>query len=50
MQSTNNGKKVYNTPDLTVHGAVEEITKGCDKDAGGSDGFTYQSNPIHCVS
>jgi len=44
-------KKPYSTPKLTVHGAVEEITKQfCNKDLGGSDGFTFQNQPIQCVS
>ena len=45
-----NGKKVYNTPTLTVHGPVEEITKGCDKYYGSSDGFTFMGDPITCGS
>jgi len=48
MQSSQ--KKIYSTPKLTVHGAVEEITKGCDKYFGSSDGFTFQGIPIQCAS
>jgi hypothetical protein len=41
-------KKVYNTPELTVHGSVEEITQTCmNKSLGGSDGWTFQAQPIH---
>ena len=43
-------KKVYSKPELIVHGAVEEITKNCDKTYGNGDGFTFQSQPIVCVS
>ena len=43
-------KKAWSTPRVIVHGTVEKITKdGCDKDYGGSDGFTFQSTPIWCV-
>jgi hypothetical protein len=48
MQST--GKKVYSKPELTVHGAVEEITKACDKEYGNGDGYTFQSQQIVCGS
>lgn len=48
MQSSQ--KKIYSTPKLTVHGAVEEITKGCDKQFGSSDGFTFGGSPIVCAS
>jgi hypothetical protein len=43
-------KKVYTPPRLTVHGTVEEITMGCDKMWGSSDGFTFAGDPIVCVS
>lgn len=43
-------KKVYTPPQLTVHGTVEEITLGCNKDFGGSDGFTFQQQTISCTS
>ena len=45
-----NTKRVYTTPKLTVHGNVEEITKGCDKVLGLSDGFTFQGQAIMCTS
>jgi hypothetical protein len=47
MQSTTE-KKAYIAPKLTVHGAVEEITKGCNKTFGSSDGFTFQGQAIVC--
>jgi hypothetical protein len=43
----------YVAPALTVLGRVEELTLTtgfCDKTLGGSDGFTFQQNPIHCNS
>jgi len=46
MQS--GGKKAYSTPKLTTHGSVEEITKGCDKQLGSTDGFTFMGLNIVC--
>ena len=43
-------KKVYVPPQLTVHGTVEEITLGCDKQLGETDGFTFQGLQIVCSS
>ena len=43
-------KKAWDPPVLIVHGTVESLTQGCNKDFGGSDGFTFQSIPIQCVS
>jgi hypothetical protein len=42
-------KKVYRAPELTVHGSVEEITQSqcTNKEFGGSDGWTFQQQPIH---
>lgn len=44
------GKKIYSTPKLSVHGRLEEITKGCDKELGSSDGFTFGGQAIVCRS
>lgn len=43
-------KKDWSMPHLLVYGTVEKITQGCDKKFGGSDGYTFQSNPISCAS
>ncbi len=45
-------KKVWSTPRLIVHGTVEKITTsgGCEKMYGGSDGYTWLTNPIWCGS
>jgi hypothetical protein len=41
-------KKIYNTPELTAHGSVEEITQACmNKEPGGSDGMTFNQQPVH---
>jgi hypothetical protein len=45
MQTT---KKAYSAPKLTVHGTVAEITLGCDKKLGSSDGFTFSGQAITC--
>jgi hypothetical protein len=40
----------YEAPTLTVLGSVAELTQGCDKTMGSSDGFTFQGNAIVCRS
>ena len=40
----------YEAPMLVRLGSVHDLTLGCDKTTGGSDGFTFQSVPIHCTS
>jgi hypothetical protein len=40
----------YEAPAVTVLGKVEVLTLGCDKAYGGSDGFTFQQQPIQCAS
>ena len=42
-------KKVYSTPELTVHGSVEEITRAqcMNKEPGGSDAFTVAQQAVH---
>lgn len=44
-------KRTWVAPRLTVYGSVAAITQlaPCDKDTGGSDGFTFQGTPIKCV-
>ncbi|MDX6401505.1 MAG: hypothetical protein QOF27_2111 [Gaiellaceae bacterium] len=41
---------VYEAPALVDLGAFAEITLACNKDLGGSDGFTFQNAAIHCTS
>jgi hypothetical protein len=43
-------KKAWTAPTLIVHGTVKEITLGCDKMFGSSDGFTFGGNAIMCRS
>jgi hypothetical protein len=40
----------YEAPTLSVLGSVAELTQGCDKSLGSSDGFTFQGNAIVCKS
>jgi hypothetical protein len=40
----------YEPPRLTELGTLHEVTLGCDKTSGGSDGFTYHGVPIVCAS
>ena len=41
-------KQTWDTPALVRYGTVEELTAGhpVDKDFGGDDGVTFQSQPI----
>ena len=40
----------YEAPVLRVLGSVAELTQGCDKRLGGSDGFTFMGQAIVCRS
>jgi hypothetical protein len=40
----------YEAPALRVLGTVHELTQGCDKRLGGSDGFTFMGQPTVCRS
>ncbi len=40
----------YEAPCLYLIGSVHELTLGCDKTYGTSDGFTFQGAPIACAS
>jgi hypothetical protein len=42
--------EAYEAPRLTVLGSVAELTLWCDKQLGGSDGFTFMGSPISCTS
>lgn len=48
MQSTT--KRTYTTPQLTVHGTLEDVTKQQNKTWGATDGFLFQGVPIANVS
>lgn len=48
MQAEKSAKRQYSVPRLTVYGTLEELTKGCDKEFGISDGFTFQGQAIVC--
>lgn len=41
---------VYEAPALVELGAFAELTLGCNKDYGGSDGFTFQQTQVTCTS
>lgn len=43
-------KKVWGTPQLTIYGAIEKITSATNKDWGGSDGLTFQQQPVQWTS
>jgi hypothetical protein len=40
----------YTPPVLRVLGTVADLTQGCDKKYGASDGFTFQGASITCGS
>ena len=40
----------YEAPALVELGAFAEVTLGCNKDLGGSDGFTFQNQQVICTS
>jgi hypothetical protein len=40
----------YEAPALIVLGSVAALTEGCDKQLGGSDGFTFMGQAIVCRS
>ena len=40
----------YEAPAVTILGKIELLTLHCDKNYGGSDGFTFQQSPVSCSS
>jgi hypothetical protein len=42
--------QAYEPPAMRVLGSVAELTQGCDKQLGGSDGFTFMGQAIVCRS
>ena len=40
----------YEAPAVIILGKIEVLTLYCDKNFGGSDGFTFQQSPISCSS
>lgn len=40
----------YESPALSVLGTLHELTLGCDKEYGSSDGFTFLGADIVCSS
>ena len=48
--STHEATPSYEAPNLFLIGSVHELTLGCNKDYGSSDGFSFQGAPIACVS
>ena len=50
MDRIDSRRGAYEPPSIDVIGSVAELTLGCDKQFGNSDGFTFQGNAITCVS
>ena len=40
----------YEPPAIHIIGSITELTLGCDKTLGSSDGFTFQGSAIVCAS
>ena len=50
MDHTAEEREPYQAPCLRVLGSIAELTLGCDKQLGGSDGFTFMGSAITCSS
>jgi hypothetical protein len=51
MEALIYGAESYEPPAVRVVGSVAELTQwGCQKKAGGSDGFIFQGNHLVCKS
>jgi hypothetical protein len=48
MTARHDQSSPYEPPRLTVMGAVHELTQGCDKKFGSSDGYTFMGPTIVC--
>jgi hypothetical protein len=46
--TTSSDAPAYEPPQVAVIGTVHELTQGCDKRFGGTDGFTFGNVPIFC--
>jgi hypothetical protein len=46
VPSDTSAKKPYTTPEVVVHGSLEEITKIQDKKVGPTDGFSFMGISI----
>lgn len=50
MNPYTNAVEAYEAPTVRVLGSVAELTQNCDKQLGGSDGFTFMGQAIVCAS
>jgi hypothetical protein len=50
VEQTDSGFAAYEAPELAELGTLYELTLGCNKDYGSSDGFTFQGQAIVCAS
>jgi len=50
VETPTGGTAGYEAPALVDLGAFQELTLACNKNYGGSDGFTFQQQPIVCTS
>jgi len=52
VEKKNGSKAAYEAPVVVELGSLHELTlwAPCNKDLGGSDGFTFQQQQVICVS
>ncbi len=50
LQGPRKSTAAYEAPELVELGALQELTLGCDKTFGSSDGFTFMGQSIVCSS
>jgi hypothetical protein len=50
MKHVNQSPHAYAPPALRELGSVRDLTQGCDKQTGGTDGFTFMGTDIVCRS
>jgi hypothetical protein len=50
MEQRGHTSQPYEPPALRVLGSVQELTQGCDKTLGDSDGYTFNGQAIVCRS
>jgi hypothetical protein len=48
--TTKKVRSAYSAPRITELGRLDELTLGCDKRFGSSDGFTFMGQSIVCAS
>jgi hypothetical protein len=50
VEQPGSGMPAYEAPELAELGTLHDLTLGCDKHLGSSDGFTFMGQAITCTS